>query len=63
MGCMVNGPGEAKHADIAIAGGKGKFALYVRGRSQGTVTEREAAAAVLDKVRRWQARQKPRRSR
>ena len=27
MGCMVNGPGEAREADIAIAGGKGKAAL------------------------------------
>ncbi len=32
MGCVVNGPGEAKHADIGIAGGgEGKAALFVRG--------------------------------
>ena len=53
MGCMVNGPGEAKHADVAVAGGKGKFALYVNGRSKGAVPERGAAAAVLNEVRRW----------
>jgi (E)-4-hydroxy-3-methylbut-2-enyl-diphosphate synthase len=53
MGCMVNGPGEAQHADIALAGGKGKFALYVRGRNQAAVPEREAAAAVVDRVRKW----------
>jgi (E)-4-hydroxy-3-methylbut-2-enyl-diphosphate synthase len=56
MGCMVNGPGEAKHADIAIAGGKGKFAMYVRGRNQAAVPEREAAAAVFAEVRQWPPR-------
>ena len=28
MGCAVNGPGEAKHADIGIAGGKGEAILF-----------------------------------
>ncbi len=32
MGCVVNGPGEAKEADIGIAGGKGAGALFVKGR-------------------------------
>ncbi|HPP66993.1 MAG TPA: flavodoxin-dependent (E)-4-hydroxy-3-methylbut-2-enyl-diphosphate synthase [bacterium] len=32
MGCGVNGPGEAKQADIGIAGGKDRFALFVKGR-------------------------------
>lgn len=32
MGCVVNGPGEAKHADIAIAGGKGEGLLIKRGQ-------------------------------
>jgi (E)-4-hydroxy-3-methylbut-2-enyl-diphosphate synthase len=31
MGCSVNGPGEAKQADIGIAGGKGRFALFKKG--------------------------------
>ena len=31
MGCVVNGPGEAKNADLAVAGGKDCWALYVRG--------------------------------
>ena len=53
MGCMVNGPGEAREADIAVAGGKGKFALYVNGRHEATVQEREAVAAVLARVRTW----------
>jgi len=53
MGCMVNGPGEAQHADIAIAGGKGKFALYLRGKLVKTIPQSKAAAAVLDCVRKW----------
>ena len=53
MGCMVNGPGEAKHADIAIAGGKGKFALYINGRNKETVPERDAVKTVLREVRAW----------
>ena len=31
MGCVVNGPGEAKHADIALCGGAGFFRAFVRG--------------------------------
>ena len=53
MGCMVNGPGEAKDADIAIAGGKGRFALYIGGRRIATVDESQAVAALLNEVRRW----------
>ena len=50
MGCMVNGPGEAKEADIAIAGGAEKFALYIRGEMVGTVKPDEALAAVMRAV-------------
>lgn len=50
MGCMVNGPGEARHADIALAGGQGKFALYVKGTYTATLPEAEAVAAVLAQV-------------
>jgi len=32
MGCVVNGPGEARDADYGVAGGKGKGAIFVRGR-------------------------------
>lgn len=31
MGCAVNGPGEAREADVGIAGGKGEFLLFVKG--------------------------------
>jgi (E)-4-hydroxy-3-methylbut-2-enyl-diphosphate synthase len=53
MGCMVNGPGEARDADIAVAGGRGRFALYVGGKPAGMVPEGEAAGAILEQVRRW----------
>ncbi len=51
MGCMVNGPGEAREADVAIAGGKGKFALYVKGTHIASVSEADAVRAVLEEVR------------
>jgi (E)-4-hydroxy-3-methylbut-2-enyl-diphosphate synthase len=39
MGCIVNGPGEAKHADIGIAGGDRKAALFAKGELIGTYAE------------------------
>lgn len=51
MGCMVNGPGEAREADIAIAGGKGKAGLYVGGVFKTTVKEGQIVAAVVKEVR------------
>jgi (E)-4-hydroxy-3-methylbut-2-enyl-diphosphate synthase len=41
MGCGVNGPGEAKQADIGIAGGRQKFALFKKGKIIGTYPEDE----------------------
>jgi (E)-4-hydroxy-3-methylbut-2-enyl-diphosphate synthase len=56
MGCMVNGPGEAREADLAIAGGKGRFALYVGGERVRTVPEGEAVEALLAEVESWLGR-------
>ncbi len=53
MGCAVNGPGEAREADIAIAGGAGKAALYVRGVCVGTLPESEIVPRLLEEVRGW----------
>ena len=47
MGCAVNGPGEAKDADVALCGGDGEFLLYVHGRPVRKVPPSEAVAAVL----------------
>lgn len=38
MGCVVNGPGEAKDADVGIAGGRGKAVLFRKGEPVGAVT-------------------------
>ncbi|MFW5871075.1 MAG: flavodoxin-dependent (E)-4-hydroxy-3-methylbut-2-enyl-diphosphate synthase [Verrucomicrobiota bacterium] len=53
MGCVVNGPGEAKEADIAAAGGRGKFALYVAGRHVRTVDEGRVVDELVAEVRKW----------
>jgi (E)-4-hydroxy-3-methylbut-2-enyl-diphosphate synthase len=58
MGCAVNGPGEAREADIALAGGKDKFALYVCGKQVKVVSQTEAVNAVMDAVRAWQNKAK-----
>lgn len=55
MGCMVNGPGEARHADIAVAGGKGKFALYIGGKQTKVVPESQALRVIMSAVRKWRA--------
>jgi len=54
MGCRVNGPGEARDADIALIGGSGRFALCVKGENVVAFPESEAAARVVDEVRRVQ---------
>ncbi|MBN2641885.1 MAG: flavodoxin-dependent (E)-4-hydroxy-3-methylbut-2-enyl-diphosphate synthase [Victivallales bacterium] len=41
MGCIVNGPGEAKDADLGVAGGKGKLMLFKKGEPAGTYSEEE----------------------
>lgn len=48
MGCVVNGPGEAKGADIALCGGKGEFLLFKNGSPVAKVPESQAAQAVID---------------
>jgi len=53
MGCVVNGPGEAKDADVGIACGKGKGAIFRKGRVVNTVAEEnllEALIAELEKI-------------
>lgn len=52
MGCVVNGPGEARDADLALCGGDGCFVLFERGKPVGKVPEASAAAAVLDRLAR-----------
>jgi (E)-4-hydroxy-3-methylbut-2-enyl-diphosphate synthase len=51
MGCVVNGPGEAEGADVAICAGAGKAILYRQGVKVRTVSQGEIAAAIVDEVR------------
>jgi len=51
MGCVVNGPGEAKEADVGIACGKGKGAIFRKGRVVGTVAERDFLEALMTEVK------------
>ncbi|HXK32874.1 MAG TPA: flavodoxin-dependent (E)-4-hydroxy-3-methylbut-2-enyl-diphosphate synthase, partial [Dehalococcoidia bacterium] len=48
MGCVVNGPGEAKMADLGIAGGKGRGVIFRKGQVVKTVDEPEFMAALIE---------------
>ena len=48
MGCVVNGPGEARDADIGIAAGKSKGHLFVRGQNVAVVPEDEMVDALVE---------------
>jgi (E)-4-hydroxy-3-methylbut-2-enyl-diphosphate synthase len=48
MGCVVNGPGEAKDADLGIAAGRGRGHLFVKGENVAVVPEDEMVAALVD---------------
>ena len=50
MGCVVNGPGEAKDADVGIACGKGKGALFRKGEVVRTVEEKDFLEALMGEV-------------
>ena len=50
MGCIVNGPGEAKEADIGLAGGKGKVALFRKGEVLRTVDEAVAVEELMKEI-------------
>ncbi len=50
MGCIVNGPGEAREADIGMAGGKGKFAIFKKGEVLCTVEEAEAVSVLMQEI-------------
>jgi len=50
MGCVVNGPGEAKDADVGIACGKGKAVLFKKGKKIGVVEEKDFLSALMREV-------------
>ena len=55
MGCVVNGPGEAREADLGIAGGAGKGHLFVKGHVVRVVPEAEMVDALVDEAERIMA--------
>lgn len=50
MGCVVNGPGEARDADVGIACGKGRGALFKKGEVVRTVEEHEFLEAIIQEI-------------
>ncbi|MEW6066909.1 MAG: flavodoxin-dependent (E)-4-hydroxy-3-methylbut-2-enyl-diphosphate synthase [Nitrospirota bacterium] len=50
MGCIVNGPGEAREADVGIAGGKGRGILFKKGRIIKTIKEDELLNALMKEI-------------
>jgi (E)-4-hydroxy-3-methylbut-2-enyl-diphosphate synthase len=55
MGCVVNGPGEAREADLGIAAGRGKGHLFVKGKVVRVVPEAEMVDALIDEGERIMA--------
>jgi (E)-4-hydroxy-3-methylbut-2-enyl-diphosphate synthase len=55
MGCVVNGPGEARDADVGIACGKGKGVLFKKGEKIGVVEEKDFLAALMREVEKMRA--------
>ena len=53
MGCIVNGPGEAKEADIGIAGGKGEGLLIKKGEIIKKVPEDQLLATLKEELLNW----------
>ncbi|MEG1932865.1 MAG: flavodoxin-dependent (E)-4-hydroxy-3-methylbut-2-enyl-diphosphate synthase, partial [Pygmaiobacter sp.] len=54
MGCAVNGPGEAREADLGIAGGDGCGVVFVRGEIVEKVPESELLPALLRHLKEWE---------
>jgi len=52
MGCVVNGPGEAREADLGVASGNGKGQIFVRGTVVRTVPESQIVETLIDEAMR-----------
>ena len=50
MGCAVNGPGEAREADLGVAGGNGEGLIFKKGQIVRKVAEAELLPALLHEV-------------
>jgi (E)-4-hydroxy-3-methylbut-2-enyl-diphosphate synthase len=54
LGCVVNGPGEAREADIGIAAGNGKGVIFRNGEIVKNVLEHEMVDALMEEVELWE---------
>ncbi|MFH1652759.1 MAG: flavodoxin-dependent (E)-4-hydroxy-3-methylbut-2-enyl-diphosphate synthase [Pseudomonadota bacterium] len=54
MGCVVNGPGEAKEADIGVAGGKGQGIIFRKGKIVAKCKESEIEKMLIDEIERFE---------
>ena len=52
MGCVVNGPGEAREADLGVASGNGKGQIFVKGEVIKTVPESDIVATLIEEANR-----------
>jgi len=52
MGCAVNGPGEAKEADLGIAGGNGEFLLFKKGLVIRKIKEDQVVQAIIEEIKK-----------
>jgi (E)-4-hydroxy-3-methylbut-2-enyl-diphosphate synthase len=55
MGCVVNGPGEAREADLGVASGNGKGQIFVKGQVIKTVPEHDIVATLIEEANRLAA--------
>jgi (E)-4-hydroxy-3-methylbut-2-enyl-diphosphate synthase len=52
MGCVVNGPGEARDADIGVAAGKGVGLVFAKGQPTRKVAEAQIVDALMEEIGR-----------
>jgi (E)-4-hydroxy-3-methylbut-2-enyl-diphosphate synthase len=55
LGCVVNGPGEAREADIGIAAGNGQGMIFRNGEMVRRVEEKQIVDALMEELARWEA--------
>ena len=55
MGCEVNGPGEAKDADVGIAAGAGRAVIFRKGEKVRVVPEADMLSALMEEVEKTPA--------
>ena len=59
MGCVVNGPGEAREADLGVASGNGKGQIFVKGQVIKTVPESQIVETLIEEAMKLAAAMEP----